>query len=166
MKSAGVAWQHQTMPRRPANSRTARHAGGPAATTIPAWNIDMGTTRIATAQKRLREQQRELLDAIRTHLAVSGGDHLHMMANQHDATDDDAVADYLSEMDLATLAAELNALRDIQAARKRIADGTWGTCVECGGDIAPKRLDAYPAATRCIACQTETETGKLRHSTM
>jgi RNA polymerase-binding transcription factor DksA len=148
----------------PATNRISRHAGS--GITRYGKEHNMGTTRTATAQKRLREQQRELLEAIRTHLAVSGGDHLHMLANQHDATDDDAIADYLSEMDLATLAAELNTLREIQAARKRIADGTWGTCTQCGGDIAPKRLDAFPTAARCITCQADSETGRLRHNTM
>lgn len=118
----------------------------------------MNKSTFTTAQKSLRDQQRRLLDAIRTHLAVSGSNQMQVMANQHEATDDDAIADVLAEMDLATLAAELKELRDIQVARRRLADGTYGTCIECGAPIPPARLEANPTALRCINCQTGSET--------
>lgn len=38
------------------------------------------------------------------------------------------------------------------AALKRLDDGGYGICAECGGDIAVKRLDARPATTLCIDC--------------
>ena len=40
----------------------------------------------------------------------------------------------------------------IEAALKRIDDGTYGTCIECGKAIAARRLQALPEAERCIAC--------------
>lgn len=43
-------------------------------------------------------------------------------------------------------------LAAVEAALKRVADGTYGTCVECGGQIAPARLEARPEAARCITC--------------
>jgi RNA polymerase-binding protein DksA len=43
-------------------------------------------------------------------------------------------------------------IKQIREALKRIADGTYGICVECGADIGPKRLKALPYATRCISC--------------
>ena len=42
--------------------------------------------------------------------------------------------------------------RQIRAALARIANGTYGTCANCGEDIAPERLAARPIATRCIKC--------------
>jgi RNA polymerase-binding protein DksA len=47
---------------------------------------------------------------------------------------------------------EIREIRQIQGALKRIAEGTYGVCVQCGGDIDPKRLNALPTATRCISC--------------
>ncbi|MBI1235609.1 MAG: TraR/DksA family transcriptional regulator [Alphaproteobacteria bacterium] len=44
------------------------------------------------------------------------------------------------------------AIRQIDAALKRLDDGEYGWCVECGEEIAPKRLDSDPAAPRCSAC--------------
>ena len=40
----------------------------------------------------------------------------------------------------------------IKAALKRIADGTYGVCVNCGEPIPPKRLDVVPQAPRCVNC--------------
>src|SRR5450759_2889006 len=37
-------------------------------------------------------------------------------------------------------------------ALKRIAEGTYGVCAQCGADIDPKHLKALPNATRCISC--------------
>jgi DnaK suppressor protein len=41
---------------------------------------------------------------------------------------------------------------------KRVADGSFGECVDCGEAIARARLEANPAAERCIACQERAET--------
>jgi RNA polymerase-binding transcription factor DksA len=43
-------------------------------------------------------------------------------------------------------------LRALDAASERLAAGTYGTCLRCGGPIAAGRLEALPAATTCIRC--------------
>ena len=43
-------------------------------------------------------------------------------------------------------------IQQIGKALKRIAEGTYGICAQCGADIDPKRLRALPNATRCISC--------------
>lgn len=43
-------------------------------------------------------------------------------------------------------------LAELGRAADRLADGTYGRCRLCGGDIAPERLEALPAATTCIGC--------------
>jgi RNA polymerase-binding protein DksA len=47
---------------------------------------------------------------------------------------------------------EIREVHQIQGALRRIAEGTYGVCVQCGADIDPKRLEALPIATRCISC--------------
>ena len=51
----------------------------------------------------------------------------------------------------------LRELGGIEAARERIAAGTFGLCPDCGGAIAPARLRANPAALRCTECQSRHE---------
>jgi DnaK suppressor protein len=56
-----------------------------------------------------------------------------------------------------TLAAALvhQAETDLAAAEdayRRVADGTYGVCGQCGRAIPPARLDALPAARACVQC--------------
>lgn len=48
-------------------------------------------------------------------------------------------------------------LRDIDGARTRLADGSYGECVDCGCDIPYERLHAQPTAARCVDCQERWE---------
>jgi DnaK suppressor protein len=45
----------------------------------------------------------------------------------------------------------------MQEAIKRIDDGTFGVCEDCGGPISEKRLTARPVTTDCINCKTKQE---------
>lgn len=40
----------------------------------------------------------------------------------------------------------------IDAALERIANGLYGTCKRCGGQIPPRRLAAVPYAVNCADC--------------
>jgi len=42
-----------------------------------------------------------------------------------------------------------NVLREIEAALKRIDDGTYGICTACGKPVEPERLEYLPWATVC-----------------
>lgn len=70
----------------------------------------------------------------------------------HDA-EDQAVADLLVDVNIAEVNRDIDELRDIDAARRRIALGVYGECIDCGAPIAQARLDAYPTAKRCERCQ-------------
>jgi len=48
-------------------------------------------------------------------------------------------------------------LAAIDAALKRIDDGSYGTCVKCGKPIGEERLEARPWATLCIDDQRKEE---------
>jgi len=37
----------------------------------------------------------------------------------------------------------------------KIESGTYGKCDSCGKEISPERLEAYPAASMCIECQSK-----------
>ena len=45
-------------------------------------------------------------------------------------------------------------LARIEAALKRLDEGDYGFCLDCGEDIADKRLEIDPAASLCIKCAT------------
>ena len=57
------------------------------------------------------------------------------------------------ELAISNLDRESSLLRDVQDAMRRIADGSYGTCLHCDQEIKPKRLEAVPWARYCVPCQ-------------
>jgi DnaK suppressor protein len=52
----------------------------------------------------------------------------------------------------ATARSIADSIADIDRALAKIEAGTYGVCDECGGDIGADRLEALPAASRCVDC--------------
>jgi len=52
-------------------------------------------------------------------------------------------------------------LRNVRLALGRIADGSYGTCLECEDEISQKRLQALPWAALCITCQEHADRNSL-----
>ena len=48
----------------------------------------------------------------------------------------------------------------IDEALRRIKDGNFGTCQQCGKEISRARLEAVPHARMCIACKEKEEQQK------
>lgn len=44
-------------------------------------------------------------------------------------------------------------LTELDAAISALAEGLYGLCVSCGGDIPAERLAAMPGALECVACR-------------
>lgn len=55
-------------------------------------------------------------------------------------------------MAMATIERRRVEIAQIDAAFARMEEGEFGYCVECGDDIAPKRLELNPAIARCVEC--------------
>jgi len=70
---------------------------------------------------------------------------------------DESVQSLIQDLDQADASRDLSELRALDAARARMADGSYGVCTSCGQDIAFERLRATPGAERCIRCQTQFE---------
>ena len=57
---------------------------------------------------------------------------------------------------------ERKLVEKIDAALRRIADGTFGECEECGELSSVGRLRARPVTTLCISCKAEQEAEELK----
>jgi len=73
-------------------------------------------------------------------LAVGAGDHLA----------DSATETFTRELDGGLEENAEHLLGEIDAALRRIDEGTFGTCQVCGREIERERLEAVPYATLCI----------------
>jgi len=50
-------------------------------------------------------------------------------------------------------------LAKIDAALKRLDEGSYGECLDCAEAIGQARLEANPTATRCVGCESAKEEG-------
>ena len=60
-------------------------------------------------------------------------------------------------VELRAIIRQINLIAKIDAALKRIQNGTYGFCIETGEPIGLKRLIARPVATLCISAQEKHE---------
>ncbi len=61
------------------------------------------------------------------------------------------------DMDFALMEMRAETVARIDEALLRLDAGKYGTCFECDGEIAERRLRALPFAVRCQACQEQLE---------
>ena len=66
---------------------------------------------------------------------------------------DESLASVVTDINNAEVVRDAVELQDIHAAQARLADGTYGVCIDCGEPVPFARLLAYPTAKRCLACQ-------------
>ena len=61
------------------------------------------------------------------------------------------------EMELRMLSEDGDVLKLIEGALKRLVDGEYGKCQECGEPISEGRLKIRPYAVFCVKCKTKHE---------
>ncbi len=99
--------------------------------------------------------------AVMSHLSADQLDRLgRLLIDEHVAQEARAIElqDPLDlEPDLAEvlLARCREALDEIEAALALIGEGTYGACSACRAAIPYERLEAVPAAQRCVSCQSD-----------
>jgi DnaK suppressor protein len=107
----------------------------------------------ADARKRLDEIRAELERSIKV---LRGEQELDERALDYPQDPADAGANLSeSERTEAVLALVKLQRSEVLDALRRIELGTYGTCVDCGVGVPEGRLEAKPAAARCVSCQAK-----------
>ena len=114
-------------------------------------------SQIAELARMLAVLDKQARDDMRAALLQSGDQKYIDLAGMVHDLGDEAVADELIDLDDALIGRHLQELREIEAAKRRLADGSTHRCIGCNGDIGYKRLLAYPVAVRCMVCQGKHE---------
>ena len=99
----------------------------------------------------------QLREEIRQTLLKSDQEQYAMIADQVRDLEDDAFADLMVDVNLAEIDRDLEELRLIDGAMRRMGDGSYGECRECDSPIEIARLRAAPFASRCFECQSAFE---------
>jgi DnaK suppressor protein len=111
--------------------------------------VSMRKDRVASFKKRLLEKQRQLTEEV-------GRSALYGKDQEDDSIKDlgdQANTAYTREFFFELGNGNRELLRDVEAALRKIEDGSFGSCERCGEPIAERRLDALPFARYCIDCQ-------------
>jgi len=104
---------------------------------------------------KLQARTQTLRSEIRDTLLRAGNEQYARLAGEvHDA-EEESLADLLVDVNLAEITRDVQEVRDIEAALDRISTGKFGVCVTCEEPIARARLEVYPTAKRCLACQQQ-----------
>src|SRR6187551_3761525 len=114
--------------------------------------MDPSANALSPAQRSsleaaLRARQQELRADVAAKLRTQDDPRLVGLRNRMEDTDDWAAADAMAAHDIALVSRDLAELATVEQSLARIADGTYGECIDCGNAIPYERLAAYPAAT-------------------
>jgi RNA polymerase-binding transcription factor DksA len=119
---------------------------------MKAADVKVFKTALESLRARLRGDVSTMADAaLRKTRSEASGDLSSMPIHMADIGSDA----FEQEFTLSLMASEEGTLEQIEHALDRIR----GTCEDCGGVIAKKRLEAIPFASMCIRCAEKMEQG-------
>lgn len=102
----------------------------------------------------LQARRRELLEKVREQIADAGGRKPAAFALKEPVG-----GSSISEQEMVIRRS--HELREIEVALARIAEGSYGLCADCGGEMDRMLLKAEPTAIRCPLCRTRVLPGLL-----
>ncbi len=108
-------------------------------------------------ERTLRLRYDELWEDVRRELRKHDASQYEDLIQGTPDPQDVATADLLVDLHLAEIDRDLDELRAVQHALRRLKSGTYGTCASCGQPIPAARLRAVPHATLCVECQERAE---------
>jgi RNA polymerase-binding protein DksA len=108
------------------------------------------TTRFRDALLAERARVVSAIENLRSENAASAEDIADEASDQHLA--DVATETYDRELGDSLEENSEQVLGEIDASLRRIDEGTYGICTNCGRQISEERLEALPWASLCIDC--------------
>jgi len=109
------------------------------------------------ALKMLMEKKREIWNDVKDKLFQQlGKDYRSEMDTVLDEGDK-ALSDLAEETGLTLVDLRRDTLEKIDQALKKLEEGTYGICEDCGNDISEQRLKALPFAIHCVECKQRRE---------
>jgi RNA polymerase-binding protein DksA len=105
-------------------------------------------------ETRLLTQRSGVLTEARDELAHATEHSYAAIAGEVPDFGDQATASSLADYENVIARRHVEVVREIEDALLRIKAHGFGRCADCGTDIGFARLRAFPAARRCVPCQT------------
>jgi DnaK suppressor protein len=109
-------------------------------------------------RKLLHERRRKLLAGLHDEVFERLGKDYRQEFDQAMDSADISVVDLLQSVGIKLVDIRQEELIKMDAAERKLNEGTYGICEECGADISEERLAALPYAVRCLQCEERFET--------
>jgi DnaK suppressor protein len=106
------------------------------------------TKRNTDLKQMLNDRRRKIQAEVHTRIRGGRADRPNEVRDDVEVSD----ADIQGDLDMALLQMSAETLLRIDEALVRLDAGEYGSCFECAGEIAERRLRALPFAVRCVAC--------------
>lgn len=119
--------------------------------------MEIDREQIAQIEAELRHRRKVLSAEIDERIQQTSARGMREISGTVGDAADESVAQMMTDLDLSEATRDVNELREVDAALKRIEGATYGECMDCGASIEYGRLEAYPTAARCLECQSQHE---------
>jgi DnaK suppressor protein len=107
---------------------------------------------IRSLHQRLVGLRHQLLDEIRMAQADILATHEALEGEVRSGSDASEMTRF-EELRRAEIAVDERKLNAVAEAERRMHEGLYGLCVDCGGPIEADRLFVLPTAVRCASCE-------------
>jgi DnaK suppressor protein len=133
------------------------------ATTTKTRNAAKGS-RYDELKKMLEDRRRELMNEVQGKIrdARAEGGKEREVLDQGESSE----VDIQEDIEFALIQMKAETLNKVDAALRRLDEGSYGDCFECGDEISEARLRALPFAVRCKDCEEARETAEQRERIM
>ena len=122
---------------------------------------DMDKGRYSELKRILEDRRREILSAVKTKIKDVRAEGSSGIMHAVDAAET-SESDIQDDIEFALIQMKAETLTKIDEALRRLEEGTYGNCFECGEEISQQRLRALPFAVRCKGCEEARELAMQR----
>jgi DnaK suppressor protein len=122
----------------------------------------MQRERYSELKQILEERRREILSAVHEKIRDVRSESANNPAQGVLDAAESSEADIQDDIEFALIQMKAETLSKIEEALRRLEEGTFGYCFECGEEISERRLRALPFAVRCKDCEEARENAQQR----
>ena len=132
------------------------------ATTRKNTKASAKTSRYNELRQMLEDRRRELMNDVQGRMRDVRAEGDREVLDQGESSE----VDIQEDIEFALIQMKSETLNKINEALRRLEEGTYGNCFECGEEVAEARLRALPFALRCKDCEEARETAEQRERLM
>jgi DnaK suppressor protein len=124
------------------------------------------SARYADLKKILEDRRREIMSEVQGKIRDVRTEGTSQKLNEVFDAGESSEADIQEDIEFALIQMKAETLQKINEALKRLEEGVYGNCYECGEEISEPRLRALPFAVRCKDCEEAREVAQQRERLM